>query len=138
KLRHGGQFVPPSIAGTVVFPGLDGGGEWGGTAFDPSSRLLYVNSDSMVSIVHLVDRPKAEGLVTGRALYRQHCVSCHGEDMAGAPPHFPALASVGRKLTMPEIAAVIRKGGGLMPAFAQLGGPAIDALAEYVAHGRLL
>jgi quinoprotein glucose dehydrogenase len=44
KLRYGGQFIPPSIQGTVFFPGSNGGGEWGGPAFDPDTGLLYVNS----------------------------------------------------------------------------------------------
>ena len=35
-----GQFVPPSTQGTVIFPGFDGGGEWGGSAFDERTGLL--------------------------------------------------------------------------------------------------
>ena len=30
KLRSAGQFIPPSTDGTIIFPGFDGGGEWGG------------------------------------------------------------------------------------------------------------
>ena len=30
-----GLFAPPSAAGTIVYPGYDGGGEWGGPAYDP-------------------------------------------------------------------------------------------------------
>ena len=36
QVRSAGQFVPPSLEGTVIFPGFDGGGEWGGAAFDPA------------------------------------------------------------------------------------------------------
>jgi len=35
-----GQFEPPSANGTLVFPGYDGGGEWGGLAFDPETGLF--------------------------------------------------------------------------------------------------
>ena len=45
KVRSAGQFVPPSLQGTIVFPGFDGGGEWGGAAFDPETGLLYVNCE---------------------------------------------------------------------------------------------
>jgi quinoprotein glucose dehydrogenase len=45
KMRKGGEFDPPSREGTILFPGMDGGGEWGGTAFDPKSGLLYVNAN---------------------------------------------------------------------------------------------
>ena len=33
-LRNGGLFTPPSRQGTIVLPGFDGGGEWGGAAVD--------------------------------------------------------------------------------------------------------
>ena len=38
QVRSAGQFVPPSTQGTVIFPGFDGGAEWGGAAFDPETR----------------------------------------------------------------------------------------------------
>src|SRR5436190_2273160 len=47
KLRSAGQFIPGSREGTIIFPGYDGGAEWGGSAFDPATGLLYVNSNEM-------------------------------------------------------------------------------------------
>ncbi|MGC2400268.1 MAG: PQQ-binding-like beta-propeller repeat protein, partial [Acidobacteriaceae bacterium] len=47
KLRSDGQFIPGSTQGTIIFPGYDGGAEWGGPAFDPTTGLLYVNSNEM-------------------------------------------------------------------------------------------
>ena len=32
---------------TVIFPGFDGGAEWGGSAFDPATDVLYVNANEM-------------------------------------------------------------------------------------------
>ncbi|HZH74069.1 MAG TPA: PQQ-binding-like beta-propeller repeat protein, partial [Mariniphaga sp.] len=29
-VRTGQSFIPPSLQGTIIFPGFDGGGEWGG------------------------------------------------------------------------------------------------------------
>jgi quinoprotein glucose dehydrogenase len=47
-LRSAGQFVPLSTDhATVLFPGFDGGAEWGGQAFDPESGLYYVNSNDL-------------------------------------------------------------------------------------------
>ena len=40
KVRSGRSFIPPSKEGTVIFPGFDGGAEWGGNAFDPESGVL--------------------------------------------------------------------------------------------------
>ena len=38
KLRKGGEFDPPSTQGTILFPGMDGGGEWGGDGLRPEAR----------------------------------------------------------------------------------------------------
>ena len=56
QVRSDGQFVPPSLQGTVILPGFDGGGEWGGAAFDASTGLLYVNANEMAWIMKLVER----------------------------------------------------------------------------------
>ena len=43
-----GQFVPFSVdKQTVVFPGFDGGAEWGGPAVDPTTGVIYINSNEM-------------------------------------------------------------------------------------------
>ena len=56
--------------GTVIFPGFDGGAEWGGSAFDPQTRLLYVNANEMPWILEMREVPKAGALPTGRARLR--------------------------------------------------------------------
>jgi quinoprotein glucose dehydrogenase len=56
EVRSGPQFTPPSLEGTVVFPGFDDGAEWGGQAFDPETGLYYVNSNEMPWILRLVPR----------------------------------------------------------------------------------
>ena len=43
--RHVRSAEPPRARSS--FPGVDGGGEWGGPAFDPETGLLYVNSNEM-------------------------------------------------------------------------------------------
>jgi glucose dehydrogenase len=133
KLCYGGQFIPPSREGTVIFPGFDGAAEWGGPAFDPTSGVLYVNANVMAWILRLVPRPKARGLVSGRQLYLTNCSSCHKVDLRGSPPEFPSLVNIARKYKEPQIAEIMKKGGIRMPAFAVLGEGAIQAIAAYVA-----
>src|SRR5215469_12336501 len=61
QLRSEGQFVPFSIGkGTVVFPGLDGGSEWGGAAADPETGILYVNANEVALIVSLEENTDSE------------------------------------------------------------------------------
>jgi quinoprotein glucose dehydrogenase len=136
KLRYGGQFVPPSLQGTVIFPGFDGGGEWGGPAFDPSTGVLYVNANVMAWILRLVPRPKSRGLVNGRQLYLSNCSSCHKSNLAGSPPEFPSLKDISKKYNERQLADLIRKGAGRMPAFAQLGKGPIEAIATFLATGK--
>jgi quinoprotein glucose dehydrogenase len=135
KLRSEGQFTPPSFQGTVVFPGFDGGGEWGGAAFDPETGILYVNSNEMVYWMRLVKRPRPQAQSSGRRLYAANCASCHRPDMQGTPPEFPSLIRIGDKYTPEEISAIIREGAGRMPNFSRLGEDAIRALARYLAFG---
>ena len=48
ELRSEGQFIPFGVGrDTVIFPGFDGGAEWGGSAVDPETAILYVNANEM-------------------------------------------------------------------------------------------
>jgi quinoprotein glucose dehydrogenase len=131
SVRSAGQFEPPSLAGTVVFPGFDGGGEWGGAAFDPDSGLLYVNANEMAWILRLVER-SSMGRAGGRSLYLRNCANCHRDDLQGTPPDFPSLTKVGDKYKQPELTALIRAGVGRMPGFHDLPDQAVQAIARYL------
>lgn len=131
-LRNGGPFTPPSRQGSVLFPGMDGGGEWGGAAFDPETGLFYVNANEMVWVVKLVERASAEGPQSGRTLYNANCASCHREDRKGTPPDFPALTNLGRQYSESDLADFIREGGSRMPGFAHLKQGGINAIVRYL------
>ncbi len=136
RLRSNGQFEPPSFEGTIIFPGFDGGGEWGGAAFDPETGLFYVNSNEMAWILRLVEKPQPKPLPGGRSLYLSHCASCHKNDLRGSPPEFPSLVGIGNKYSESEIKTLIRTGSGRMPGFSSLGNEAIQALAHYLMTGQ--
>jgi quinoprotein glucose dehydrogenase len=53
--KTGNMFTPPSKEGTVIFPGFDGGAEWGGAAYDPATGILYVNANEMPWVLTMVD-----------------------------------------------------------------------------------
>jgi quinoprotein glucose dehydrogenase len=127
KLKSG-FFAPPSFEGTIVFPGFDGGAEWGGTAFDPASGLLFVNSNEMPWIVKMIPNDDT-------SLYNSKCASCHKEDRTGGALA-PSLVDIGKKLTRDEIAAIVRQGTGRMPAFPDMGGRNINDVAEFLVTGK--
>lgn len=135
KLRSGGQFTPPSRQGTVILPGFDGGGEWGGPAFDPETGLLYVNANEMAWVLRLIPRPQTREQATSKQVYAAKCASCHRADMAGTPPEFPSLLNLGKKFKEPQIAQIISEGRGRMPNFSQLGQNVVEAMAHYLVTG---
>ncbi len=53
KYRLGPLYTPPSFQGTVMRPGLIGGANWGGGAFDPESGILYVKTTNAPAIARL-------------------------------------------------------------------------------------
>ncbi|MFN0172250.1 MAG: PQQ-binding-like beta-propeller repeat protein [Bryobacteraceae bacterium] len=136
KVRSAGQWVPPSFEGSIVFPGFDGGAEWGGQAFDPETGLYYVNANEMAWILRLVPRPVPASKMSGSALYRQHCASCHNQDRTGTPPEFPSLVNIAARLSANEIRQVTREGSGRMPSFAQQPASVLNAITGYLLTGR--
>jgi quinoprotein glucose dehydrogenase len=54
ELRYEGMYTPPSIEGTLHFPGFAGGGNWGGAAFDPVNNLLIVKSLNIATVHNLI------------------------------------------------------------------------------------
>jgi quinoprotein glucose dehydrogenase len=134
-VRSAGQFVPPSREGTIILPGFDGGGEWGGPAFDPETGLLYVNANEMAWVLRLVPKEAASQAKSGKAIYLNECASCHRQDMAGAPPEFPSLQHVADRLDENEVGKMIRQGSGRMPSFARLGNDEVHALTRYLVYG---
>lgn len=129
------MFIPPSEQGHVLFPGFDGGGEWGGASFDPNTNILYVNANEMPWIMQMKRNPKVKGsglLALGSNLYTASCANCHGLDRKGNGGAFPALIDLQRKHTPESIAKLLQSGKGAMPAFKQYGEKERAALATFL------
>jgi quinoprotein glucose dehydrogenase len=136
RLRPSRPFMPPSREGTVVFPGFDGGGEWGGAAFDPETRLLYVNASEMPWVLTMVpiEPPESRTLADyGRFVYGAHCLYCHGPEREGdSLGVYPSLRGLSARFREDEVRGVVREGTGVMPAFAFLTEKEVDRLIAYL------
>ena len=53
----GTLFTPLGLKPTVLFPGTNGGANWGGASFDPQTQTLYVNSMDVGMLFRLVKAP---------------------------------------------------------------------------------
>lgn len=120
--RYEGVYTPLTRHGSIVYPGLDGGAEWGGAAVDPEG-IMYVNSNEMAWLISLNERqPIAAKLVSpGQQVYAQHCSTCHGGERKGnAASGFPSLVDLNDRLERNHVLEVITKGKGMMPGFQKL------------------
>jgi quinoprotein glucose dehydrogenase len=136
KLRTGGQFLPFSTTGTVLFPGFDGGAEWGGAAVDPEG-ILYVNANEMPWVAAMADaaeRPQMDASASlGELTYAVHCAACHGADRRGGGQQaYPSLVALGERLSQEQVREVINQGRGFMPAFRRLSDAEKDALVAFL------
>jgi quinoprotein glucose dehydrogenase len=132
KMRSEGQFVPLSVGiDTVIFPGFDGGGEWGGPAVDPETGILYVNANEMAWTAELGPNT-AEN--SPRAMYMSQCSGCHGDKRTGSAG-IPSLVNVGSRLTRAQIAETIKNGQGRMSGFPNLPASEVAALTNFLTSG---
>ena len=107
--RSEGLFTPPSLQGTIVFPGNIGGMNWSGMSYDANRGLLIANTNRIATLVRLIprdeynklrqsgegNRMKGEfGRQTGTpyAMYREHLRGPSGAPCN--PPPWGALTAV--------------------------------------------
>jgi glucose dehydrogenase len=131
--RSEGQFVPFSVdRQTVVFPGFDGGAEWGGPAVDPHTGVIYINANDVAWTGGLTEN-KAGGV--GSTVYQSQCALCHGGDRRGSPPAFPSLVEINQRLTDALITELIQSGKGRMPSFPNITDDRLKALLNFLKTG---
>src|SRR3984957_5465076 len=64
--RSEGIFTPPSVQGTIVYPGNAGGVNWSSSAFDPQRHLLIMNTNHLAMRVQLIERDKLQDVYDDR------------------------------------------------------------------------
>jgi quinoprotein glucose dehydrogenase len=129
-----GPFPAPSLDETVMFPGFDGGMEWGGGAADPDG-IYYVNINEMPWLLQMVATQRADGskLIPGERDYMIYCGACHGLDRKGnLAAGFPSLIDVAKRKTRAEIEQITRQGGGRMPGYETMPEARRAAILNYV------
>lgn len=135
-LKTGNQFIPASKQGTVIFPGFDGGGEWGGASFDKETGMLYVNANEMAWILKIIDIDQADKLDfanMGKSVYVKNCATCHGENREGnTGGNYPSLMGLNKKYKQADVLAILNNGKGMMPAFKHINDGEKEALIAFL------
>ena len=138
SLDHDNMWNPPSARGTIQNPGLNGGGEWGGPAFDPETEILYINAnespwvigprtaDDKDSSPRQINETNVE---VGKGLYQKNCAGCHGADRKGGST-YPSL--LGLALNEASFSSLVYTGKGTMPPFTHLSMAERTAIATFV------
>jgi len=134
--KTGNIFNPPSKEGTVIFPGFDGGAEWGGPGYDPSTGIIYINASEMPWILTMVDiknqkKINETNLQAGERLYTTACMACHGPQRLGSG-NYPTLIGVNKKYNEEQFMQLVSSGRRMMPANNQLAESEVKALASFI------
>jgi quinoprotein glucose dehydrogenase len=130
-----GVFTPSShLRYHIQFPGAWGGANWGSTAADPATGMLYVRSLEMPSYRRMSEAkgqpaatlPETPRERQGFETYRQFCAACHGPGQT--PMASPA------KLGPVAFRQLLRQGREQMPPFPEQALPStrIDVLEAYL------
>ena len=137
QLRSDGPFKPLGVGvDTTIYPGFDGGAEWGGPAFDPDTRpaLRELQRNGMARLA---------GAQRHRPQHRQiHLPARLRRLPRRQRPGLAAAVSFAGRTRRPhdaeQFAERVRKGGGRMPAFPHLQDEALDAIAAYLYRRRAM
>lgn len=134
---EGPPFIPPTLEGTIVLPGFDGGGEWGGASVDNTDGMMYVNGSDIPWILQMIPHESYEGssmIEKGKSLYNVYCLACHGKEREGGNVYatVPSLIGLKDRMDEPTVLTTINKGKGVMPSFEHIDEADKEALAAYL------
>lgn len=133
-----GLFLPFSDVPTMIFPGLTGGGEWGGAAIDLDG-VMYVNANELPWVATLKRHSLKSDLSLGELTYINNCSTCHGVDRKAMPASgFPSLVNIGEKLGRLDIEETIKKGRGMMPGFYQISKSEMESLVQFLLNNETI
>ncbi|MCI0755897.1 membrane-bound PQQ-dependent dehydrogenase, glucose/quinate/shikimate family [Teichococcus vastitatis] len=63
RLRYDGRYTPPSLQGSLVYPGNFGVFNWGSVAVDPQRQVAFTTPTYLAFVSRLVPRPDNSSLV---------------------------------------------------------------------------
>ena len=108
SLRSEGIFTPPSLDGSIVYPGGIGGCDWSGGCYLPALHRLFVPTNSLANAITLVtSAPKASGDRFSYSAYARQEGSPYGvvREWLFGPGNIPMTAPPFGSLTCVDVAS---------------------------------
>jgi quinoprotein glucose dehydrogenase len=136
-MNQGTVFTPPSFEGSVMLPQFNGGTDWGGAAYDPDARMLYVNCSNEAEWISMVEMKTEESITEfalGRRLYGSMCSSCHGFGNPRNPgsPSLNLLKEIAKGRGKDSTMHVLMNGKNQMPEFSMLTDDERSAIVSFL------
>lgn len=116
-------FAPPGIENVLMFPGYDGGAEYGGAGADPEKGIIYVNANEMAWYLRMEkNEPKDNNIsnqqTPGQRTYLNFCSVCHGINREGnTASGYANLTNIAQTHSLQITSEIISNGKGKMPGF---------------------
>lgn len=142
-----GWFEPFEPGKPTVYYGVNGGGQWSGAAFDPTTGYLYVTGAEVPFVIQIDETEQAQTYnryshrpvpneqggppTRGRKVYLQYCADCHGKGREGNL-YNPALHNLAARMDDAEMEDVLDSGRKGMPPYPQIGKEDRQALMNFL------
>jgi quinoprotein glucose dehydrogenase len=120
KMCLGDIYLPPGTEGTIQFPGMRGGAEWSGAAFDFETGIMYAGINDIPNLVQMVEQKR--NIPDGK--------NQKGKDAV------PPLWNIEDRLKSNEVMKMLGKSRGLMPSFNSLPEKDKDAIIAFLFESR--
>ena len=137
-----GLYTPLSTKhATVALPGAVGGSNWGSTASNPKTGVVYVHNNAWPSFYPTLKKVKSTGgnkkhwvspIAEGKNIFMKNCQACHGANRQGNGSA-PSLVDLGDKVTPGDFTQIVGSGRGEMPSFSYLSTTQVRDLYIYLA-----
>lgn len=140
---NGPIFTPPELQETIETPGNRGGSNWGTTASNPETGMVYVLGINAPALLQMsTQQPNSGGFgeaiskstageTPGHVAYQQNCETCHGASLQGSGS-IPSLVGVVNKIGPDAVRSTIQNGLGQMPPFGSLSTTQIQEIISYL------
>ncbi|MCB0670037.1 MAG: PQQ-binding-like beta-propeller repeat protein [Saprospiraceae bacterium] len=138
-MKMGDLFRPPSRDSALIMPQFNGGTDWGGGAYDPIHRKLYVNASNEAEWISMFEAPREKSIGQydlGSQIYRTQCTFCHGSEGQSQQIRnaftLESLKAIAAQRSNDELQLVLAGGRGLMPSFSWLSEAEKEAVIAFL------